>query len=127
MTSQHSLGNLYSILIVIRLRSGEGGCRFVICIPPIYFMKFKQCTLRSYLVETSYFPFFSFFSFLIFYFVENTFYDYLILYIGSLGFIFNVPLLRCLRDIQCNTCVHCFLCVDDRIWEFLILLHKERF
>ncbi|ONM19075.1 Protein REDUCED WALL ACETYLATION 3 [Zea mays] len=43
------------------------------------------------------------------------------------GLVSDVPLFRCLGNIQCNPCVHCLLCLDDWIWEFLILLQEERF
>lgn len=39
------------------------------------------------------------------------------------GVVPNVPLFCCIGDIQCYSCVHSSLCMDDWIWQFLLLLY----
>lgn len=53
----------------------------------------------------------------------NCFYSPCIL----LGSLFNVSLLCCNGDIQCYTCFYCCICLDDWLWELLLLLHPKRF
>lgn len=49
---------------------------------------------------------------------------FLILYTGIIS---HVPLLCCSRNLQCHTRFYCCICVDDWIWELLILLCQKGF
>jgi hypothetical protein len=41
------------------------------------------------------------------------------------GPVFDIPLFRCHRNIQFNSCFHCCLCLDDWIWELVYYYIKK--
>jgi len=107
MTSHPYLGSPFFTLIATKLKNGKDGCRQVSLDYSQYdHFLFLAGNCMELLLPLAIYSLMTYF---------------------LTGFVLNVSLLCCGRDIQRNPYLYCCLCLDDWFWKLLLLLCQKGF